>query len=131
MAQVTVSLEMKNYEDKKDIVTLHNKGWVIMIIFTPSIPICYLIQPLLQNKEERVCIPFQLDSKGNCKMTTLFLSHVYHIPYDTYVRNLILFRDTLINVSSLRSFFFSQTVRQGNVVTHARSEERRVGKECW
>ena len=24
---------MKNYEDKKDIVTLHNKGWVIMIIF--------------------------------------------------------------------------------------------------
>ena len=33
MAQVTTSPEMKNYEDKKDIVTLHNKGWVIMIIF--------------------------------------------------------------------------------------------------
>ena len=33
MAQVTASPEMKNYEDKKDIVTLHNKGWVIMIIF--------------------------------------------------------------------------------------------------
>ena len=33
MAQVTASPKMKNYEDKKDIVTLHNKGWVIMIIF--------------------------------------------------------------------------------------------------
>ena len=33
MAQVTTSPVMKNYEDKKDIVTLHNKGWVIMIIF--------------------------------------------------------------------------------------------------
>ena len=33
MAQVTASPEMKNYEDKKDIVTLHIKGWVIMIIF--------------------------------------------------------------------------------------------------
>ena len=33
MAQVTASPEMKNYEDKKDIVTLHNKGWVIMVIF--------------------------------------------------------------------------------------------------
>ena len=33
MAQVIASPEMKNYEDKKDIVTLHNKGWVIMIIF--------------------------------------------------------------------------------------------------
>ena len=47
MAQVTTSPEMKNYEDKKDIVTLHNKGWVIMIIFTPSVPICYLIQSIL------------------------------------------------------------------------------------
>ena len=52
-------------------------------------------------------------------MTTLFLSHVCDIPYDTYVRKPILFRDTLINVSSLMSFFFSQTVRQGNNVTHS------------
>ena len=47
MAQVIASPEMKNYEDKKDIVTLLNKGWVIMIIFTPSVPICYLIQSIL------------------------------------------------------------------------------------
>ena len=119
MAQVTTSPEMKNYEDKKDIVTLHNKGWVIMIIFTPSVPICYLIQSFLQNKGERICIPFQLDSKGNYKMTTLFFSHVCHIPYDIYVRKPILFRDTLINVSPLRSFSFSHTIRQGNVVAHA------------
>ena len=112
---------MKNYEDKKDIVTLHNKGWVIMIIFMPFIPICYLIQPLLQNKGERICIPFQLDSKGNRKMTALFFSHVCHIPYNTYVRKPILFRDTLINVSSLRSFSFSHNVRQGNVVVYALS----------
>ena len=72
MVQVIASLEMKNYEDKKDIVALHNKGWVIMIIFTSFVPICYLIQPLLQNKGERICIPFQLDFKGNCKMTALF-----------------------------------------------------------
>ena len=52
-------------------------------------------------------------------MTTLFLSHVCNIPYDTYVRKPILFRDTLINISSLMSFFFSQTVRQGNNVTHS------------
>ena len=57
MAQVTASPEKKNYEDKKDIVALHTKGWVIMIIFTPSIPICYLIQTLLQNKGEIICIP--------------------------------------------------------------------------
>ena len=111
MFQVTASLEMKNYEDKKDIVALHNKGWVIMIIFTSFVPICYLIQPLLQNKGERICIPFQLDFKENCKMTALFFSHVCHIPYDTYVRKPILFRDTLINVSSLRSFSFSHNVR--------------------
>ena len=90
-----------------------------MIIFIPSVPIYYLIQPLFQNKWERICIPFQLGSKGNCKMTTLFLSHVCDIPYDTYVRKPILFRDTLINVSSLMSFFFSQTIRQGNNVTHS------------
>ena len=119
MAQVTTSPEMKNYEDKKDIVTLHNKGWVIMIIFTPSVPICYLIQSFLQNKGERICIPLQLDSKGNYKMTTLFFSHVCHITYDIYVGKPILFRDTLINVSPLRSFSFSHTIRQGNVVAHA------------
>ena len=72
MAQVIASPKIKNYEDKKDIVTLHNKGWVIMIIFTHSVPICYLIQPLLQNEGERICIPFQLDSKVNCKMTSYF-----------------------------------------------------------
>jgi len=33
VALVTASPEMKNYEDKKDIVILHNKGWVIIIIY--------------------------------------------------------------------------------------------------
>ena len=35
-------------------------------------------------------------SKGNHKMTALFFSQVCHIPYDTYVRKPILFRDTLM-----------------------------------
>ena len=85
MAQVIASPEMKNYEDKKGIVTLHNKGWVIMIIFTPSVLIYYLIQSLLQNKGERIRIPFQLDSKGKYKMTTLFFFPMYAIFHMIYM----------------------------------------------